>query len=397
MSKVSVHAPYALRAAAGIVRIKAMFSRPDVLASSLVVALLAAGLGATGAAHADVVIGVAGPMAGELAPLGAQMRDGATQAAADINAAGGVLGQQATVETVDDGCTAKKADAVANQLAGKGALLVVGHLCLQASMAGAAVYNAEHIIEISPGTTFAKFTDERAGPGIFRVAGRDDAEGAFAGATIAARFAAGKVALIDDGTGYGKALTDGAATALAASGKDVALRSAFTPGQKDYAAVAGQLAASSIDVVYFGGSDPDVGTIVSGMHDQGMHATIMAGDALYDNDYGRLAGDAGEGTMVSFAADHRKDASAAGVVAAFTARGEDPAGYVLPAYAAVQIWAAAAASVQSTDFDKVAAAIQGGTFQTVIGAVSFDAKGDIKNPAYDWYIWHDGAFAAAGS
>jgi branched-chain amino acid transport system substrate-binding protein len=371
-----------------------MFLRPAPL---LAAGLLAVPLAAPQIAAADVVIGVAGPMAGELAPLGAEMRDGAAQAATDINAAGGVLGQQVTVETVDDGCTAKKADAVANQLAGKGALLVIGHLCLQASMAGAAVYAAEHIIEISPGTTFAKFTDERAGPGVFRIAGRDDAEGAFAGAAIATRFPTARVALLDDGTGYGKALADGAATALAAAGKAVAMRNAYTPGQKDYASIAGQLAASSIDVVYFGGSDPDVGTIVAGMHDQGMHATVMAGDALYDDDYGRLAGAAAEGTLVSFPADHRKDSAAASVVATFTARGEDPAGYVLPAYAAVQVWAAAVAAAKSTDFDEVAAAIQAGTFQTVIGPVSFDAKGDITHPAYDWYVWHDGGFAAAGS
>jgi branched-chain amino acid transport system substrate-binding protein len=375
-----------------------MFLRPaPFVAAALLAASLAASLAAPRPAAADIVIGVAGPMAGELAPLGAEMRDGATEAAADINAAGGLLGQQVTVETVDDGCTAKKADAVANQLAGKGALLVVGHLCLQASMAGAAVYAAEHIVEISPGTTFPRFTDERAGPGIFRIAGRDDAEGAFAGATIASRFPTARMALLDDGTGYGKALTDGAATALTAAGKNIAMRNTYTPGQKDYAAIAGQLAAASIDVVYFGGDDPDVGTIVAGMRGQGMHATVVAGDALYDDDYGRLAGAAAEGTMVSFPADHRKNSAAANVVAAFTARGEDPAGYVLPAYAAVQVWAAAVAIAKSTDFDKVAAAIQSGTFQTAIGPVSFDGKGDITDPAYDWYVWHDGGFAAAGS
>jgi len=337
-------------------------------------------------------------MAGELAPLGAEMKQGAAQAVADINAAGGLLGQQLTLEAVDDGCTAKKADAVANQLAGKGALLVVGHLCLQSSMAGAAVYSAEKIVEISPGTTFAKFTDERAGPGVFRIAGRDAAEGAFAGSEIARRFADGNIAVIDDGTAYGKTVADGAADAITGAGRQIAMRSVYTPGQKDYATLAGQFAAANIDAVYFGGDDPDVGTIVSAMHDQGIHASIFAGNALLDDDYGRLAGDAAEGTRVTYPADHRNDAGAAKVAAEFTAAGIDPAGYVLPAYAAVQVWAAAAAQVGSTDFDKVAAAIQSSTYQTVIGPVSFDAHGDISNPAYDWYVFHGGAFvAAAGS
>jgi len=374
------------------------FARKPLRRAASAAVVLGAALAGASAAHADIVIGVAGPMAGELAPLGAEMKQGAAQAIADVNAAGGVLGQQLTLEAVDDSCTAKKADAVANQLAGKGALLVVGHLCLQSSMAGAAVYAAEKIVEISPGTTVAKFTDERAGPGVFRIAGRDDAEGAFAGVEIARRVADGNIAVVDDGTAYGKAVADGAADAITGTGRQLAIRSTYTAGQKDYATLAGEFAAANLDAVYFGGDDPDVGTIVSAMHDQGIHAAIFAGNAMLDDDYGRLAGDAAEGTRVTYPADHRNDAGAAKVAAEFTAASLDPAGYTLPAYAAVQIWAAAAASAGSTDFDKVTAAIQGGTFQTVIGPASFDAKGDIRSPAYDWYVFHSGAFvAAAGS
>ena len=45
-------------------------------------------------AQADVLIGLAGPITGKQAWYGEQMQRGAELAVADINAAGGVLGQQ---------------------------------------------------------------------------------------------------------------------------------------------------------------------------------------------------------------------------------------------------------------------------------------------------------------
>jgi branched-chain amino acid transport system substrate-binding protein len=347
-------------------------------------------------ARADIVIGVAGPLTGEFAPLGTGMRDGAAQAVADINAAGGVNGEMLTLESVDDGCTAKKADAVANQLAGKGAVLVVGHLCLKASIAGAAVYAAERIIQISPGTTFPGFTDNRAGPGIFRLCGRDDAEGAFAGTAIARQYASGNVAVIDDRTAYGKAVADAAVIAMNAAGKQQALRDTYDPGAKDFTTLASRLQAGAIDAVYLGGSDPAAAIIARAMKARGMAAVLIGGSALLASDYADLAGDAAEGTLVTYPADQQKLPEAAGVVTELAAKKLDAAGYVLPAYAALQVWAAAAKAAGSADFDKVVAAIDAGVFKTVIGDVAFDDKGDLRNPRYEWYVWHDGDYAPKG-
>jgi branched-chain amino acid transport system substrate-binding protein len=63
-------------------------------------------------------------MTGEYAAFGQQMRAGAEQAVADINKAGGVLGQQLALEVGDDACDPKQAVSVANDLASKGVKLV---------------------------------------------------------------------------------------------------------------------------------------------------------------------------------------------------------------------------------------------------------------------------------
>jgi branched-chain amino acid transport system substrate-binding protein len=78
---------------------------------------LSMGVALAGTAHADITIATAGPMTGQYASFGAQMKAGAEQAVEDINAAGGVLGQKLVLEVGDDACDPKQAVAVANQMA----------------------------------------------------------------------------------------------------------------------------------------------------------------------------------------------------------------------------------------------------------------------------------------
>src|SRR5438045_782657 len=66
----------------------------------------------------DITIGVAGPLTGSEAVSGRQMTDGAAQAIADINAAGGVLGRRLKIAVSDDACDPKQARSVAEKPAG---------------------------------------------------------------------------------------------------------------------------------------------------------------------------------------------------------------------------------------------------------------------------------------
>ena len=62
---------------------------------------LALGIGMGGEAAAQVKFAVAGPITGPNAAFGAQLKNGAEMAIADINASGGILGQKITLQTGD--------------------------------------------------------------------------------------------------------------------------------------------------------------------------------------------------------------------------------------------------------------------------------------------------------
>src|SRR5690242_8781355 len=110
------------------------------LSMSLAAAALAAGMGTSAAKAADYVIGVAGPMTGQLAAFGEQLRRGAEMAVKDINAAGGVDGHQLKLEIGDDSCDPKQAVAVANDLVKKKVVFVAGHFCSGSSIPASSVY-----------------------------------------------------------------------------------------------------------------------------------------------------------------------------------------------------------------------------------------------------------------
>ncbi|MGD9951697.1 MAG: ABC transporter substrate-binding protein, partial [Burkholderiales bacterium] len=62
-----------------------------------------------GGAWAQTVIAVAGPMTGQYASFGEQMRRGAEMAVADLNAKGGVMGKKLVLKIGDDACDPKQA------------------------------------------------------------------------------------------------------------------------------------------------------------------------------------------------------------------------------------------------------------------------------------------------
>ena len=150
---------------------------------------LALGLGLVfaGAASAQVRMGVGGPMTGGAAAFGAQLRQGAEQAVADINAKGGILGQQIQLFVGDDRADPREGVSVANKFVADGVKFVVGHFNSGVTIPASDVYQENGMLVVTPAATNPKVT-ERGMWNVFRVCGRDDQQGTLAGAIIAQRF-----------------------------------------------------------------------------------------------------------------------------------------------------------------------------------------------------------------
>ncbi|WP_342153707.1 branched-chain amino acid ABC transporter substrate-binding protein [Methylorubrum sp. SB2] len=352
---------------------------------------LVLGLGLSGAAQAQIKIGVGSPLTGNSAAFGAQVRNGVVQAVEDINRAGGVKGQKFELSSGDDASDPKQGVSVANKFASEGVKMVVGHFNSGVSIPASDVYLDAGIIQISPGSTNVKFT-ERGMWNTFRTCGRDDQQGALAGEYLAVTLKGKKIAFVHDKTPYGKGLVDETLKAYKAKGGKETMVEGINPGEKDYSALVSKLKQNGIDLLYFGGYYTEAGLIIRQMRDQGLKAPLMGGDGMVDKELVAIAGPAAEGTLTTFPPDPRNKPAAKDVVAAFKAKNIEPEGYTLYAYAAVQILAKAIEATGSTEGEKLAAYLhQGKPTPTVLGEIGYDKKGDITRPDYVIYEWKKGA------
>jgi branched-chain amino acid transport system substrate-binding protein len=362
----------------------------SLLATSAMIALGAS------AAQADIVIATAGPMTGQYAAFGEQMQKGAEQAIKDLNAAGGVLGEQLVLEVGDDACDPKQAVAVANQMVNAGIVLMAGHFCSGSSIPASTVYNEEGILQISPASTNPQFT-EQGFDNVFRTCGRDDQQGQVAANYVVDNNVGSSVAVIHDKTAYGKGLADEFKKQLNARGVDEAMYEAITAGDKDFTALITKMKQAGVDLIYLGGYHTEAGLITRQAREQGLDAVMMSGDALVTDEYWSITGDTGQGTLMTFSPDPRKNEAAQPVVQEFQAQGYDPEGYTLYTYATIQIWADAVEKAGTTDLDAVLEQLHSNQFETVLGTIGFDDKGDPTGENYVLYQWDDGQYNEIGS
>lgn len=345
-------------------------------------------------ARADVTVALIGPLTGPYAAVGDQLRRGAEQAAADINAAGGILGQPLAVVYGDDVCDPKQAVSVARAIAGQGVSFVVGHFCSGSAIPASNVYAEENMILISPGATSPTLTG-RGLPNVFRTCGNDDQQGEVAGAYIAKTFPGKRVAIVHDKQVATKGQAEATRAALKRRGVGDVLYDAVSAGEKDYRALVTKLQAAQADVLFYGGYHTEAGLIIRQMGEAGGKTVLMGGDALMTPELWAIAGPAAEGTLMVFSPDPRRNPGAADVVARFRRAGVEPEGYTLYTYAAFQVFAEAMAAARSAKPADVLRAMRSGEFGTVLGPLRFDARGDVIGESYTVYRWTNGTYRYA--
>jgi branched-chain amino acid transport system substrate-binding protein len=353
-------------------------------AASLSVAILVLG---SAAARADVKIGVAGPVTGANAAFGAQLAEGVEQAVADINKAGGILGQKLEVEQGDDVSDPKQGVSVANKFVGDGVKFVVGHFNSGVTIPASDVYSENGILFITPSATNPKVTDRKLWDA-FRTCGRDDQQGMLWAELARDKLKGKKIAIVHDKTTYGKGLADAARDNMHKFGVTEVLYEGVNTGEKDYSAIVSKIKESGADYLMWGGLHTEGGLIVRQMRDQGLATVMISGDGITDTEFAAIGGAGVEGTLMSFGPEPRHNPNAQAAVAEFKAKGFEPQGYTLYSYAAVQIISQAAEKAKSLDPKKVAEVMHSGMpFHTVIGDISYDRKGDRTTVDYVWYVW----------
>ena len=340
---------------------------------------------------AEVKIGFANPLTGPFSESGERNRIAVGMAAEDLNARGGVLGEKIAMVTADDACGLQSAVDAARALVEAGVTVVMGHGCSHSSLLAAGIYETADVVMITPSSTHPRLTEEGR-ENVFRLIGRDDDQGKLAGDFLADRFANSRIAILHDGSIYGEGLAREARKQLRARGKTEIIYSLYRAHASDYADLLARLRQARIEVLYVGGYGPDAGLIVRTARELGDDLQLVGGDGLGMDGFWSIAGDLGERTIFSDRPEVRDRPDAAAVIERFQSRGLGTRMGGLEAYATVQVWAQAVERAGTFQPASVARMLRRGRFDTVLGRVAFDRKGDLEGAAWQWKVWTEGDY-----
>jgi branched-chain amino acid transport system substrate-binding protein len=342
-------------------------------------------------AEADQVIAVVGPMTGLQSANGIDFTGGVELAVDDINAKGGLLGQKLTYITVDDACDPDQAEAAAQQIVSEPPAVVIGHYCSDCSIRAAPLYAKAHVLQITPTSTNPSLT-EMGIDTVFRMLGRDDNQGRTIARRLAAVWPRGRIAMLDDGSLYGKGLADVVRSGLASHGIKPVVDESFRSGAQSYEQLVHRMADAKTDAVFIGAYDLDIAVIAREVAAAKLPIAILASDALIAPSFWEAAGEAGEAVIFTYSPNPLDLPAGKALIALAHRRGMELGGQAVLTFASVQVWAEAVEQANSFDTAKVAAALHSGQFATIIGEVRFDAKGDVLGAPGEWlwYRWHAG-------
>jgi branched-chain amino acid transport system substrate-binding protein len=171
---------------------------------------------------------------------------------------------------------------------------------------------------------------------------------------------------------------------------------AVEPGQVDYSDVIRSMQEMGVQVVYFAGLRHEAGLLLRQAHDRDYHPQLVASDGVGGEEFAMIAGRAADGTLMTYLARPPVTAENALLAERFAAEGY--AGSfglgTFRSYAIVQAWAQAVEHAGTFAPRRVAEALHTLQFNTVLGRIGFDEKGDVTGyGTYVWYVWKDGEFA----
>ncbi|MBX9936635.1 MAG: branched-chain amino acid ABC transporter substrate-binding protein [Burkholderiaceae bacterium] len=364
------------------------------MTSSFRLHTVAAALGLAGAmllpvAHAqNIKIAMVIPATGPVTQYGDMVKEGVTTAVEMANAAGGINGKKIELVPVDDACEPKQGPVAANRVVNAKIGYVVGPVCSGAAIAAVPIYNNEGVVAVTPSATSPALTEGKNFQFIFRTIGRDDQQGPAAAKFIADKIKPKKVAVLHDKQSYGQGIAASVRDDLKKAGVNVVLFEGINAGDSDYSAVITKLKSAGVDFVYYGGYHPEMGLLLRQSAEQGLKTRIMGPEGVGNPEINAIAGPAVEGMLLTLPADFSANPKNAAIVKAFKDKKRDPAGaFQLSSYAAAQVLIDSIKAVGDNP-TKVAEHLHKASFETPIGSVAWDKKGDLKSFEFQIYQWH---------
>jgi len=345
----------------------------------------------------EVVIYVAAPLSGFQANGGQTVLGGARLMAEQLNKAGGLLGYQVKVVGIDDESDSDVAVGVAQQIKealGRGDRIVglIGHYNSGQTLAAMEIYQGLPIVIITPTASEVSIT-QRGYRNFFRVNANDATQARVDAEFLVNTLGARRVAVVYNDDPYGQGLGALIADNLHKLGAQVPVELQVAVEQPSFAEEVKRIAAVNPDAIFYGGYEVEAPYLRAELVEAGITVPFLASDGAFLSATIDESGGAAEGIYVSaFAPSPEAVVDRQWIKAYQEVDYRNPDTYSINGYSAMQVLAEGVKKAQSLDAAKVAQAIRQLDFDTLVGHISYDAGGDLKEQSIYIFQVQGGAF-----
>jgi branched-chain amino acid transport system substrate-binding protein len=371
-------------------RIVAIAAIAGVIGVSLGIAWADAGSCPTRCASGKVPLGIAAPTNGERGVFGRQTIKPAEIAVRELNAAGGLLGIPVELIVGDDRCDPGGSVGVATRHVEQDKIAaVVGPICPAAAMAAAPIYAKAGVVEFVPTVTMVELT-QRYPDNIFRMVATDQQEAQALSSYLAGDRKGKRLAVVYTDVFYRRMVAKMVENAIPAEMRASVRLEPLLDVSGAYDRVADKLLRDPPDIIYLALDSKPLVEFVGKLRERGVKSFLIGGQHLLSQSFWLAARKAAEGIHVIAPIQSLTNAAFRKTVDLLRLADVTPDLVALNSYAAVQVWAEAVRRAGGGDPKKVVGALRAGRFESAVGSVAFDQRGDRRDICYSLLTWQGG-------
>lgn len=345
----------------------------------------------------EVIVYVAAPLSGFQANGGQTVLGGARLMAERLNQAGGLLGYRVRVVGIDDESDSDVAVEVAQQIKealerGDRIIGLIGHYNSGQTLAAMEVYQGLPLVVITPTASEVSLTQRGYG-NFFRVNANDATQARVDAEFLVNTLGARRVAVVYNDDPYGQGLGALIAENLRSLGAQVPLEIQVAVEQSSFTEEVKRITAANPDAIFYGGYEVEAPYLRAELVEAGIIVPFLASDGAFLSATIDEAGGTAEGIYVSaFAPSPAAVVDKQWIKEYQEVDYRNPDTYSINGYSAMHVLAEGIKKAQSFDAAKVAQAIRQLDFDTLVGHISYDRGGDLKEQSIYIFQVQDGAF-----
>ena len=327
----------------------------------------------------SIKIGFNAPLTGFAAADGNSALVGARLAVEQVNAGGGINGDDIELVVYDDQASPKEAAPLAVKMTTQDEVTAgISGSYSGSTRAAATIFQENSVPYISAYAVHPDIT--RAGDYVFRTSFMGEVQGRAGAKLIGDVMGLKRVAMITLNNDFGKSLATGFKEKAADFGIEITGESEYSIKDREFGPIVSKVKADNPDAIYASGYFFTAGPLVRQIRAAGIAAPVIGQEGYDSQKFIEIAGPDAEGVIITTSLD--RDSSNP-ITQAFIKGFEEMAGYptdmvAASAHTAILVMAEALKTAGAGDRAALRDAIAGSSVDASTGHISFNALGEVK-------------------